>query len=81
MENKTAKEYVQGNENPLFPPQITIGVAASERTKPRTLDILVEKQITSYLKQMTCDRDLYEFIEAINLESFINTPMLRPTVT
>lgn len=65
----------------LFLPQITIGVVASGRMKPRKLAILVAKQITSYSKQMICDRDLYDFIEANNLESFINTPILRPTVT
>lgn len=71
MENKTAKEQAQGNESSLCPPQIIIGVAASESAKPRKLDILVAKQTTSYPKQMTCDRDLYDFIEASNLESFI----------
>ena len=81
MENNTAKEQAQGNESPLFPPQITISVAASERKKPRKLDILVAKQITCYSKQMTCDRDLYDFIEASNPESFINNPILRPTLT
>lgn len=81
MENKRAKEQAQGNESPLFPPQTTIGVATPERTKPRKLEILVAKQMTSYPKQMSCDRDNYDFLEASNLESFINTLILRTALT
>ena len=81
MENKTAKEQAQGNERPLFPPQITVGVSALEKTTPRKLGIFAVEQITSYPKQTTCDRDLYDFIEASNLVSSINTPILRPALT
>ena len=81
MKNKTAKEQAQINERPLFPPQITVGVTALERRTPRKLEIFVAEQITSYSKQTTCDRDLYGFIEASNLESSINTRILRPAFT